>query len=135
MRTILLLSASVIVAGCWGVTVHGPITGKPYLKNALIATHLHWDYYEECREAYVRDHPETPAETKKAILEARLLAGMSGPEVEAAWGSNYYVDNYLGRELWIFDFFDIHHVLFDGSGCVERWASGSSPYVARDEWE
>lgn len=69
MRSLLSLVLVLTLAAC---------AGSP-LKSDL-------QLLQEARQKYVANHPDLPAETRKAIRDGELVKGMTPEQVAASWG-------------------------------------------------
>lgn len=90
MRKLALALLALLLAGCTSMnTVRGPMTGKTYhldLLGSSFPTKFPEAYYDECREAFPRIHPELPPAARAAISEKRVLVGMTKQELVVSWG-------------------------------------------------
>jgi hypothetical protein len=79
---------------------------------------------EQRRKSYTEEHPELSERIRRAILEGKLVLGMSAEEARAAWGApsrvNKTVNAYTVSEQWVYG--DDDYVYFE-NGKINSWQS------------
>jgi hypothetical protein len=103
MRNYSLLGlALVFLFGC--ARVIGPVSKKPY-SSAVNLEYLQ-EVLEYNRSQYIKQHPGLSILKKQAILEGKLLKGMSKEEVKVSWGAPDIVyrsaSNNIVNEQWLY---------------------------------
>ena len=85
----------VIVLVLWGAgcstlpPVQGPISGKAYQQDQFASAFYPVypeAYYQELREAYVRDNPGLTKQAREALLGKKIFVGMPADQVRISWG-------------------------------------------------
>lgn len=112
-RVILLLIAlSFALSACY-TTVTGPVTKKKY--DSSEDPRYIQETIEQGRLDYIRQHPKLNPNTKRIIMDGRLVKGMSKEEVRASWGPADTIyrtkTNEIVHEQWIYK--NIDPVTFD----------------------
>lgn len=104
MRKNLLLGIGIIflLAGC--ASVEGPVSKKHY-SSAENPAYLQ-EVLEYNRKQYLKEHPVLAPKLRQAILEGRLIKGMSKEEAKASWGAPDIVyrtvTNNIVNEQWVY---------------------------------
>jgi len=81
------------------------------------------------RQEYVNTHPEISLETKQAILNVKVIKGMTKTDVLAAWGKPSRISPETSGESWFYDqpFFSLspwRFVSFTSEGKVYNYGEG-----------
>ena len=98
---------AVLLSGCAFAIppVRGPISGTMYRYDVFGRADYPEAYYQELREAYVRNHPNLSQRTKDAILNKKIFVGMPAEQVEVSWGRPFkkqgqILDAFGESEIW-----------------------------------
>ena len=127
---ILAVPALVFMAGCQ--SFKGPISGRTYY---AYMGGLGEEYFDELRQDYVNRRSDLPEKIKRAILNKKILVGMTKIQAIKAWslsnnkpgGVPYRINTSVGswgkHEQWVLNPFSIYSqtYLYFENGKLTSW--------------